>query len=140
MGNAFKKAIIVFIRLTYIWVKSFTIVFKKTVMVFIGFIVVLVGILIVVIQRYTQYGSIPDTMQMVDFQGILVAFLGAAILSLISVVLTFNLARAWVKEQPELVKPIFRYALIINISLIIIFGGLAGGIIILRTLWTIGYF
>ena len=114
--------------------------FKKAIIVFIAFVVILVGILIVVIQRYTQYGSIPDTMQMVDFQGILVAFLGAAILSLISVVLTFNLARAWVKEQPELAERIFRHALIINLSLIIIFGGLAGGIIILRTLWTIGYF
>ncbi len=113
---------------------------KKAAIVFIGFIVILIGILIVVIQRYSQYGSIPDTMEMVDFRGILVSFLGAAILSLISVVLTFNLARAWVKEQPELAKSIFRYALIINISLIIIFGGLAGGIIILRTLWTIGYF
>jgi TRAP-type C4-dicarboxylate transport system permease small subunit len=143
MGNAFKKALIVLIGLigrTHQWVKSFTITFKKTAIVFIGFIVILVGILIVVIQRYSQYGSIPDTMQMVDFKGILLAFLGAAILSLISVVLIFNLARAWVKEQPELSERIFRHALIINLSLIIIFGGLAGGIIILRTLWTIGYF
>jgi cell division protein FtsX len=77
---------------------------------------------------------------MVDFQGILLSFLGAVVLCLISVFLTFNLARAWVKEQPELSERIFRHALIINLSLIIIFGGLAGGIIILRTLWTIGYF
>lgn len=114
--------------------------FKKALIVFIAFIVILVGVLIVVILRYSQYGSIPDTMEMVDFRGILVSFLGAAILSLISVVLTFNLARAWVKEQPELAERIFRHALIINLSLIIIFGSLAGGIIILRTLWTIGYF
>ncbi len=114
--------------------------FKKALIVFIAFIVILVGVLIAVILRYSQYGSIPDTMEMVDFRGILVSFLGAAILSLISVVLTFNLARAWVKEQPELAERIFRHALIINLSLIIILGGLAGGIIILRTLWTIGYF
>ena len=115
-------------------------VFKKAVIVFIGFILILLGILIVVILRYSQYGSIPDAMEMVDFQGILLAFLGAAVLILISVVLTFNLASAWVKEQPELAERIFRHVLIINLSVIIILGGLAGGIIILRTLWTIGYF
>ncbi len=114
--------------------------FKKTLFVFIGFIVILVGILTVVIQRYSIHGSIPDTMAMVDFQGILLAFLGAAVLSLISIVLTFYLARAWISEQPEFSKQIIRYAFIINLSCIIIFGGLAGGIIILRTLWTIGFF
>ena len=114
--------------------------FKIALIVFIGFIVLLVGILIVVLQRYSQYNSLEETMQMVDFQGILLSFLGAVILCLISVLLTFNLARAWVKEQPEFAKRIFRLALIINLSLIIIIGGLAAGIIILRTLWTIGYF
>ena len=78
--------------------------FKKTLFVFIGFIVILVGILTVVIQRYSIHGSIPDTMAMVDFQGILLAFLGAAVLSLISIVLTFYLARAWISEQPEFSK------------------------------------
>ena len=114
--------------------------FKKAIIGFLVFLLILVGILIVVIKRYSQYGSLPETMQMVDFQGILVAFLGAAILCLISVVLTFNLARAWVKAQPELTARIFRFTLIIAICLIITFGSLAGGIIILRTLWTIGYF
>ncbi len=79
-------------------------------------------------------------MEMVDFQGILLSFLGAVVLCLISVVLTFNLARAWSKEQPENTKDIFRLALITNIMLIVIIGGLETGIIILRTLWTIGYF
>ena len=49
--------------------------FKKAFIVFIGFIVVLGGILIGVIQRFSQYGSLPETMQMVDFSGILVAVL-----------------------------------------------------------------
>ncbi len=115
--------------------------YKKALIVYIGFIVILVGILFGIIYRYySQYGSIADTMMMVDFQGLLLAFMGAAVLSLISVVLTFNLARAWAKEQPEFTEQIVRYALIINLSLIVILGGLAGGIIVLRTLHTVGYF
>ena len=114
--------------------------FKKALIVFISFIIVLGGVLIGVILNYSQYGSLPETMQMVDFSGILVAVLGACILSLVSVVLTFWLARAWVNERPELGERIVYLALIVSISFIIVFGGLAGGLIILRTLWTIGFF
>lgn len=114
--------------------------FKKALIVFIGFILILTAILIVLIQRYSAYGSIIETMEMVDFNGILLAFMGAAVLNLISVVLTFSLARAWVKEQPEFAQNIFRYAKIVSILLILLIGGSAGGIIVLRTLWTIGFF
>ena len=114
--------------------------FKKAIIVFIGFIVILGGILIGVIRHYSQYGSLPETIQMVDFQGILLAVLGACLLSLVSVVLTFWLARAWAGEQPELADRIIRLALTVSISLIVVFGGLAGGLVILRTLWTIGFF
>ena len=114
--------------------------FKKAIIVFIGFIVILGGVLLGVIQQYSQYGSLPETMQMVDFSGILLAVLGACLLSLISVVLTFVLARAWATEQPELGERIVRLALIVSIAFIIVFGGLAGGLIVLRTLWTIGFF
>lgn len=114
--------------------------FKLTLLVFIAFLVLFLGILLFVIQRYSQYGSIPDTMEMVDFQGILLSVLATALLSLISIVLSFLLARAWIKEQPELADRIFRFTLIITVCFIIVLGGLAGGVIILRTLWTIGYF
>ena len=114
--------------------------FKKALIVFIGFIVILGGVLLGVIQQYSQYGSLPETMQMVDFSGILLAVLGACLLSLISVVLTFVLARAWATEQPQLGERIVRLALIVSIAFIIVFGGLAGGLIVLRTLWTIGFF
>lgn len=114
--------------------------FVKTLAVFILYILILSIILIIVIHRYSTYGSIPDTMEMVDFSGILISLLGAAVFILTSVVLTFLLARGWTKEQPIHAKLIFRLALIINLTLIIIFGGLAGGVIILRTLWTIGFF
>ena len=114
--------------------------FKKALFVFIGFIVVLGGVLVGVILNYSQYGSLPETIQMVDFQGILLAVLGACVLSLISVVLTFWLARTWASEQPELGNRITRLALAVSISLIVVFGGLAGGLVILRTLWTIGFF
>ena len=114
--------------------------FKKAFIVFIGFIVVLGGILIGVIQHFSQYGSLPETIQMVDFSGMLVAVLGACLLSLVSVALTFWLARAWISEQPELGERIIRLALAISIGFIVVFGGLAGGLIVLRTLWTIGFF
>ena len=114
--------------------------FKKAFIVFIGFVVVLISVLIGVIQHFTEYESLPETMQMVDFSGILVAVLGACLLSLISVALTFYLARAWISEQPELGERIIRLALVVSISFIVVFGGLAGGLIVLRTLWTIGFF
>ena len=114
--------------------------FKKALIVFISFIVILGGVLIAVIQNFSQYGSMPETIQMVDFPGMLVAVLGACILSLVSVVLTFWLARAWVNERPDLGERIVQFALIVSISLIVVFGGLAGGLIVLRTLWTIGFF
>ena len=114
--------------------------FKKAFIVFIGFIVVLGGVLIGVILNYSQYESLPETMQMVDFSGILVAVLSACLLSLVSVALTFWLARAWISEQPELGERIIRLALVVSIGFIVIFGGLAGGLIVLRTLWTIGFF
>ena len=114
--------------------------FKKAFIVFIGFIVVLGGVLVGVIQHFSRYGSLPETMQIVDFSGILVAVLGACLLSLVSVVLTFYLARAWINEQPKLGEQILRLALAVSISFIVVFGGLAGGLIVLRTLWTIGFF
>lgn len=114
--------------------------FKKAFIVYIGFIVVLVAVLIGVIQHFSQYGSLPETMQMVDFSGILVAVLGACVLSLVSIALTFWLARAWINERPALGEQILRLALAVSISFIVVFGGLAGGLIVLRTLWTIGFF
>ena len=114
--------------------------FKKAIIIFIGFIVVLVGVLLGVIQNYSEYESLPETMQMVDFSGILVSVLGACVLSLVSIVLTFWLARAWAIEQPELGDRITRLALIVSIAFIVVCGGLAGSLIILRTLWTIGFF
>ena len=114
--------------------------FKKALIVFAGFVLLLAVILGIVIQRYSQYDSIIEAMEMVDFNGIFLAFMGAAVLNLISIGLTFNLARAWVNEKPEFATSIFRLTLIISITFIIIIGGLAGGIIVLRTLWTIGAF
>ena len=96
--------------------------FKKAFIVFIGFIVVLVSVLIGVIQHFSQW-SLPEAIQMVDFPGMLVAVLGACILGLVSVALTFYLARAWISEQPELGERIIRLALVVSISFIVVFGG-----------------
>ncbi len=114
--------------------------FKKTLIAFLVFIGILIGILIVVIQRWSQYSSLPETMQMVDFRGILLAVFSTSILTLISIGLIFWLAHAWSVEQPELGEKIIHLAMVVSILLILVFGGLGGGFIVLRTLWTIGYF
>lgn len=114
--------------------------FRKAILGFIAFILVLGAVLFVVIGRYSQYGSLPESMQMVDFSGLLLSVLGACVLSLTSVLLTLWVARAWVQEQPALGDRIVRLALAISLGFIIVFGGLAGGLIVLRTLWTIGFF
>ena len=114
--------------------------FKKAITVFIGFIVVLVGVLLGVIWNYSQYGSLPETIQMVDFSGMLLAVFGACVLSLVSITLVFWLARAWATEQPELGDRIIHFALVVSITFMVVYGGLAGGLVILRTLWTIGFF
>ena len=114
--------------------------FQKTLIAFLVFIGILIGILIVVIQRWSQYSSLPETMQMVDFRGILLAVFSTSILTLISIVLIFWLAHAWSVEQPKLGGQIIRLAMVVSILLILVFGGLGGGFIVLRTLWTIGYF
>lgn len=101
--------------------------FQKTLIVFFIFIMVLVGILIAVIQNVSRYGSLPETMRMVSFSEILIAGLGASILILISVGLTFWLAHAWSMEQSSLGEGIVRLALVVSILLIMVFGGMGGG-------------
>jgi hypothetical protein len=114
--------------------------FQKTLIAFLLFILILIGVFIGVVKKWSQYNSLLETMQMVDFQGLLVSALGASILILISIGLTFWLARAWSIEQPALGERIIRLAMVVSLVLILVFGGLAGGLIVLRTLWTIGYF
>ena len=77
---------------------------------------------------------------MVDFTGLLLGVLGASILILISVALTFWLAHAWSVEQPTLGEQIIRLATLVSILLILVFGGMGIGLIVLRTLWTVNYF
>jgi hypothetical protein len=59
---------------------------------------------------------------------------------LLSIGLVFWLAHAWSLEQPSLGERIVRLAMVVSILLILVFGGMGGGLIVLRTLWTIGYF
>ena len=114
--------------------------FKKTLIAFLIFIISLVGILIGVIKRWSQSGSLIESMMMIDFTGLLLGVLGTAILILISVALTFWLAHAWSIEQPALGEQIIRLAMLVSILLILVFGGMGTGIIVLRTLWTVNYF
>ncbi len=114
--------------------------FRKTLIAFVIFILSLIGILIGVIKRWSQSGSLIESMMMVDFTGLLLGVLGASTLILISVVLTFWSARAWSVEQPALGERIIRLAMVVSILLILVFGGMGIGLIILRTLWTVNYF
>ena len=114
--------------------------FKKTLIAFVIFILSLIGILIGVIKRWSQSGSLIESMMMVDFTGLLIGVLGASILILISIALTFWLAHAWSVEQPALGERIIRLAMLVSILLILVFGGMGIGLIVLRTLWTVNYF
>ena len=114
--------------------------FKKTLIAFLIFILSLIGILIIVIKGWSQSGSLIESMMMVDFLGLLLSILGVSILILISVVLIFWLAHAWSVEQPALGEQIIRLATLVSILLILVFGGMGIGLIVLRTLWTVNYF
>ena len=114
--------------------------FKKTLIGFLIFILSLIGILIGVIRRWSQSGSLIESMMMVDFTGLLLGVLGTSILILISVALTLWLAHAWSVEQPTLGEQIIRLATLVSILLILVFGGMGIGLIVLRTLWTVNYF
>ena len=112
--------------------------FKKTLIGFLIFILSLIGILIGVIRRWSQSGSLIESMMMVDFTGLLLGVLGTSILILISVALTFWLAHAWSVEQPTLGEQIIRLATLVSILLILVFGGMGIGltlVLFLRTLW-----
>ena len=113
---------------------------KKTLIAFLIFILSLIGILIGVIKRWSQSGSLIESMMLVDFTGLLVSVLGVSILILISVALTFWLAHAWSIEQPALGGQIIRLAMHVSTLLILVFGGMGIGLIVLRTLWTVNYF
>ena len=104
------------------------------------FILSLMMILTFIIIKWIEFESIPNLLMMVDFTGILLSALTVSILILISIGLVFGLARAWSTEQPELGDKIIRLAMVTNVVLIFVLGGIGGGLIVLRTLWTIGYF
>tara|TARA_B100000809_G_C15137186_1_gene531176 strand:- start:2145 stop:2507 length:363 start_codon:yes stop_codon:yes gene_type:complete len=114
--------------------------FRRVLIALFLFVLSLVVILIFIIINWVKFESIPDLLMMVDFTGILLSTLAVSILILVSIGLVFWLARAWSAEQPELGDKIIQLATITNVVLIFVFGGMGVGLIILRTLWTIGYF
>ena len=114
--------------------------FRQVLITFCLFILSLMVILIFIIINWVEFESMSDLLMMVDFTGILLAALTVSVLILVSIGLVFGLARAWSNEQPELGDKIIHLAVITNVVLVFVFGGIGTGIIILRTLWTIGYF
>lgn len=114
--------------------------FRQVLITFCLFILSLMVILIFIIINWIEFESMSDLLMMVDFTGILLAALAVSVLILVGIGLVFGLARAWSNEQPELGDKIIHLAVITNVVLVFVFGGIGTGIIILRTLWTIGYF
>ena len=114
--------------------------FRRVFIALFLFILSLMVVLTCIIINWVEFESIPDLLMMVDFTGILLSTLGVSILILISVGLVFGLARAWSTEQPELGHKIIHFAMITNVVLIFVLGGMGVGLIVLRTLWTNGYF
>ena len=110
--------------------------FRNTLIILVTLILLLIGILVAVI---LSYSNLPDTMMMIDFPALLLAILGASILIFAGIGITFGFAYAWSLKCPELGPQIVRLAMTISILLILVLGGLASGVIVLRTLQTIGF-
>ena len=114
--------------------------FRNTLIILAALILILIGVLIAVIQSWKKYSALPDTMMMIDFPALLLAILGASILIFAGIGITFGFAYAWSLKRPELGPQIVRLAMTISILLILVLGGLASGVIVLRTLHTSGVF
>ncbi len=113
--------------------------FRNTLIILAAFILILIGMLIAVIQGWKKYSDLPDTMMMIDFPGLLLAILGVSILIFAGIGITFGFAYAWSLKRPELGSQIVRLAMTVSILIILVLGGLASGVIVLRTLQTIGF-
>ena len=77
---------------------------------------------------------------MLDIRSIFYTILITYGVTLAGVLGVFWLARGWVTRQPEASDRVIRAALLICMTVTIVFGGLAASVVILITLGTIGLF
>ena len=79
---------------------------------------------------------------MSSFKGIILTVVITFVLIFASISGIFSIARAWMRKQSEVSERIVIacIACVVSIFVVLVFGGLATGVIILLTLATVGYF
>lgn len=73
-------------------------------------------------------------------KGIIIVLFGTYFLTIAAVFVVFLMTRKWVADSPEASNRLIRAIWIICITITIVFGGLATGVITLLTLKQVGYF
>ena len=73
-------------------------------------------------------------------KGIIIVLFGTYFLTIAAVFVVFLMTRKWVADSPDSSKRLIRAIWIICITITIVFGGLATGVITLLTLRQVGYF
>ncbi len=73
-------------------------------------------------------------------KGIIIVLFGTYFLTIAAVFVVFLMTRKWIANSPEAANRLIRAIWIICITITIVFGGLATGVITLLTLRQVGYF
>ncbi len=73
-------------------------------------------------------------------KGIIIVLFGTYLLTIAAVFVIFLVARKWIAASPDVSNRLIRAIWIICITITIVFGGLATGVITLLTLKQVGFF
>lgn len=73
-------------------------------------------------------------------KGIIIVLFGTYFLTIAAVISLFFMTKKWVAASPDSSKSLIRAIWIISITITIVFGGLATGVITLLTLRQVGFF
>ncbi len=73
-------------------------------------------------------------------KGIIIILFGTYVMTIAAIISLFLMSRKWVAAAPESSKRLIRAIWIIGITVTIVFGGLATGVITLLTLRQVGFF
>lgn len=73
-------------------------------------------------------------------KGIIIVLFGTYFLTIAAVFIMFLMTRRWISSAPEVTNRLIRAIWIISITITIVFGGLATGVITLLTLKQVGFF
>ena len=73
-------------------------------------------------------------------KGIIIVLFGTYFLTIAAIFVIFLMTRKWIAASPDVSNRLIRAIWIICITVTIVFGGLATGVIILLTLKQVGFF